>query len=315
LEKFEEGTTMNSNIRNRNSLRRDDTDDHEHANATKRLMKRVLVGLALPFSLALSTAQAQVKHGPAITQQRSAPSPEPRNAYVNDPVELRRHVEEQDKKVVAAQKILLAELEAAISRIDGKTLRGEIATVDALRKVARELTSEAWRVTRIQSNYLSEMKDYVADLEPTSKALLAHSQAFNKFAEQEKYDDLKEQYRLLAKVFEKLSERMIQRRATLLQEKELVDENYSYVYQTHELLTRLARALESVPDLTAGSSVEEWLNDLEQYIQHFEKMKQLIGNFHDALQVRVNGPVKPQNDASNVKVVSHSTPQKEGTPN
>lgn len=243
-----------------------------------------------PFSILTGT-----KHGALLASANSS----------------RDAVEQREQSYVESMDVLLDRLEAAIHLIEPNDLLGERLTIGELRKLIEPMRAKAREVLDAHANFGSAAEAFDNE---ASKAIPIMKEVANQFAtysKEENFADLQESYQTVSESLLSVASKYQERRAKIEPATEAVNANIVYIERSELFLVRLHDVLHVFPEESPAS--EGFLRRVAEYVQAFERLRELLQKFHGATTGELPRPNESTPQPS-VSRVDHG-PITDGVPN
>lgn len=182
--------------------------------------------------------------------------------------------------LTTAQGNLASRLDEAISQIRTEDIEGERITLSLLRQFVSQLKSEAEPMAVSHEQFHSALKAYQAELKNLVPTIDKAAAAFREFASEEAHDELRSDYLLWAEAFSSNAKKVAREAHVLNNEVAKVANNLEFARGTKKMLERLDAFLFVLPEDT---DVRPFINQLQQYIENFEQLRDLLRKFHSAV--------------------------------
>lgn len=200
--------------------------------------------------------------------------------------EATRHSVERHQQWTKATKdelqTLLGQLTKATAKIDGKTLRGPIEVVQALKVYVASLRGNVGRLEAASKNHAEAMSSYAEELKKLPKILRLAGEDFVRQAPQED-ENFRGLYQKTAEIYFLLAEHYERRSLTLSIDIRSFDKQMKNIKAASRYLGRLDETLQVVPDLPAGASTEQLFVDQKDFVRAFEQLREALNDLHRAL--------------------------------
>jgi hypothetical protein len=198
------------------------------------------------------------------------------------------------KEAIETQEKDLAQLQAEVLRaIEGMApgkLDQEKLAVDGLKRLVSHLRGMAKELVEKHGKYAESAKALKDSMEKGAPAFREASKVFVKYAEEEPYKELKQDYLFLAEAWQDMAKVMEKRARELGAEPKEIAETMKYVERTAVFLERFETHLSSYPNLDTGAERQRYLEQMRKYVQGFEELRKLFRKFHGNLKSQALAP-------------------------
>lgn len=195
-------------------------------------------------------------------------------------------VEQQEKDLATIQE----EIVRAIEGMGPGKLEPEKLAVDGLKKLVGQLRGMAKELVEKHSRYVESTTSLKRAMEDSAPAFREASKLFRRYADEETYKDLQQDYIYLGQAWADMARVMEKRAKELDAEPKEVEATVQYLRRTALFLDRFAQHLDSFPDLSTGAERQRFLDQLRNYIQGFESLRSLFRQFHGNLKAQALTP-------------------------
>ena len=189
-------------------------------------------------------------------------------------------VSEIDKAFAAINEIL-GDMDRQREEHPDRIVRAEYA-LTSIRKAANELLMLARSLAERQAVYIHNVESLKMAMLAAPVTYREAAKAFRAYAaEDEKYTDIRGDYLLMAEVWESLAVQLEQRAGELEPDSIDTKETLVYVARTAVFLQRLVAHLEALPRLDSLEMHERYREQLQRYIQSFERLREQMRLLHN----------------------------------
>lgn len=194
---------------------------------------------------------------------------------VEDGIACRREV----AALESALRRAFIQLDHALDRIVDDDIIGERLSISALRRTVRLMRTQAAKVADAHRRMLDETDDYGERVREAAPLLDRAAREFKRFAQDEPYEDLREDYRRWGEAFAAIALKYQWQAEKAPAMAAVVRENLEYVQRTELQLARLERLLGILPE--EGVATEEFLTRLSSYVESFQKLRYRLRKLHE----------------------------------
>lgn len=175
------------------------------------------------------------------------------------------------------------EFDNAVAKIDGHTLRGELEALAVLKVLVRQLRDQGGRVERALGNYVTAMTAYQGELAESEAVFQAISGRASSRKAAQRFDDVKDMYSISAQIFAALAKRSNRRETTVERDLGTLADSSDYLKEVVTFLRYFDEDLASVPEFSAGESVEDLIAATKRFVRDFDKLRASMKVFHQKL--------------------------------
>lgn len=223
-------------------------------------------------------------------------------AYLETAATSRQQIERAEAELERSLENLFDKLDAAILSIQPEDLVGERLAIAELRELVPKLRAEAESIITAHHAYQQAATDYGQQISEARPIVYEAATAFHEFAADEPYEDLQEQYRLVAESFLAINTKYEHLQSQVAPSLQAVSENLDYTLQTALFLQRLEEFLVVMPK--DSPRLEQFLSNLAAYVQHFERLRGQLRSFHRKTIEGLDEVSPPQQQAPQPQVAN-----------
>jgi len=201
-------------------------------------------------------------------------------SYLQTAVATRQQIEAAEREMEESLELLFSQLDSAIQAIQPDDLVGERLAIAELRKIIPLLRQEASAIIEAHEAFRKAAMRYGEELELARPIIYQAVEAFQNYAASEPYEDLQEQYRLVAESFVAINSKYQQLKEQVAPSITAVTANLDYTVRTALFLERLEQFLVVMP--SDSPNLERFLKSLARYVKSFETLRIQLKKFHKA---------------------------------
>ncbi len=254
-----------------------------------------VAGLVLLIGSLAANTRAETKAGAteAPSAKSPLPAPPPRDpvSAVGEATAAEQEIGKREAEALAS----LRALDLILRQWKPGDLRQEHRAIAEYKKVVQSLRAFADQLIRGHDGANKAIQAYRAALERAPEKLDAAAAVYGRYAAEEPVEALKSQYALMGEKAKEIAAEYAKRAKTLeLTEKELTSK-MEFVRRSRIFLDRLDAYLDLlVAGQSDGAELQKYLEQLHQYIAHFETSLQQFKAVTDRIAAPAPAPVQPK---------------------
>ncbi len=215
--------------------------------------------------------------------------------YLQTATAVRQQIETAEQEMEVSLEQLFSKLDSAIEAIQPGDLVGERLAIAQLRKIIPLLRQQASTIIEAHEAYREAATHYGEQLDQARPIIYEAVEAFQNYAASEPYEDLQEQYRLVAESFVAINNKYQLLKEQIAPSITAVTANLDYTVRTALFLERLEQFLVVMP--RDSPNLERFLNNLARYVKSFETLRTQLKKFHKATTDSLTPPGNPKEKA------------------
>ena len=185
-----------------------------------------------------------------------------------------------EKAYLDSMEEILTRLEVAIGKIRSEDTLGERLTISQLRQVISPFREQAHNLVELHQNYEQAAESFETEVRKAVPLMRQAAAQFAAYAKDEKFDELKKSYLNVAESMVTVAQKFETQKSQVAPATRSVAELIEYVEHADLFLLRLEAVLGIFPEESLAA--EDFLRQVTEYLHAFERLRELLENFHQA---------------------------------
>lgn len=222
------------------------------------------------------------------------------NQALKDAAAVKHDIEQKDHEISRLQLAMISRIESSVAKIDSEKFDGVDNVVKGLRPLVHELNITSKQLLANQELYFESLRGLHKAVIDSPVAYRAAAEAFDGYAAEEPYEEIKKDYSALADSWRMIADEMEKRGQAIRGQGRDAVEFKKHLERTSLFLERLESHLASFPDISSLSAGDDSQGTLLRYIQGFEALRTSLRTFHDKLKAVAPPPPPVTRQTSSV---------------
>ena len=222
------------------------------------------------------------------------------NRALKDAAAAKQEITQKEREISRLQLAMILRIESSVAKIDSEKFDGVENVVKGLRPLVHELNITSKQLLANQELYFESLRGLHKVVIDSPVAYRAAAEAFDGYAAEEPYEEIKKDYSALADSWRMMSDEMEKRGQAIRGQGRDAVEFKKHLERTSLFLERLESHLVSFPDISSLSASDDSQGTLLRYIQGFEALRTSLRTFHDKLKAVVPPPPPVTGQTSSV---------------
>lgn len=218
---------------------------------------------------------------------------------LKDAAAVKQEIAQKEREISRLQLAMISRIESSVAKIDSEKFDGVDNVVKCLRPLVHQLNVTSKQLLANQEMYFESLRGLHKAVRDSPVAYRAAAEAFDSYAAEEPYEEIKKDYAALADSWRMIADEMEKRAKAIQGQGRDAVEFKKHLERTSLFLERLETHLASFPELSSLSPSDDNQAALLRYIQGFEALRSSLRTFHEKLKA-VAPPAPVGRQASSV---------------
>lgn len=192
-------------------------------------------------------------------------------------------MEDHQSKLSFARQAIVDATKQNRPMLDQILVATELENLAAMRPMVADLRSLCRSILAQKAGLRENVQALRKDLTMATPAFQKAGEAFRTYAASEPFDDIKEDYLLVARTWDQLAAQVTKDQSKLQEEAQDAADFLAYLESTDRFLERLDQHLASVPTFGGMQGFNQQLRELQDYVTRFQALRQDLRGVHDRL--------------------------------
>jgi hypothetical protein len=213
---------------------------------------------------------------------------------------MKSNIEQKEQEIVQNELAIFQAIDQAMEKLQGNNLEAQQETLEGFHRMCGILSALAHKLLANRSKIITDA-DQLNQLNMAAVPIFRKTAVlFQDYSREEPFDEIKQDYLVLADAWNALADLMEKRATRFTEENKELVEAIHFVERTALFLDRFKKHLDSLPNLQEFSDREHYLEQMRHYIKGFERFREQFRKFDTTLRSQaITASLRPKNATKN----------------